>query len=109
MLRAAGGAVVEVKLDLALASELGEVALGGGAADSDLFGDVRGRHVVRRGLEQLPDAGHGRSGLALGQRRGPAEESVERVDVVLLGLVDALDPAAQVAVGGQPLLELGEA
>ena len=109
MLGATGSAVVEVKLDLALASELGEVALGGGAADSDLFGDVRGRQVVRRGVEQLPDAGHGRSGLALGQRRRPAEESVQRVDVVLLGLVDALDPPAQVTVGSQPLFELGEA
>ena len=37
MLGATGSAVVEVKLDLALASELGEVPLGGGAADSGLW------------------------------------------------------------------------
>src|SRR5437588_6378136 len=101
MLRTTGRAIVEVKLDLALASELGEVALGGGAADADLFGDVRGRQVVRRGVEQLPDARHGRSGLALGQRRRAAEESVQRVDVVLLGLIDALDPPAQITIGSQ--------
>jgi hypothetical protein len=46
VLGAAGGAVVQAEFDLALSSQLGEVALGGGAADSDLFGDVRGRDVV---------------------------------------------------------------
>jgi hypothetical protein len=51
MLGTAGGAVVQVKLDLALASELGEVALGGRAADSDLFGDVRRRLKPTPGLE----------------------------------------------------------
>ena len=74
VLGATGGAVVEVELDLAVTGELGEVALCGGAADSDLVGDLGGGHVMRRGLEQLSDPGHGRSGLALGQRRGAAQE-----------------------------------
>ena len=42
VLGAAGGAVVKAEFDLALSSQLGEVALGGGAADSDLFGDLGG-------------------------------------------------------------------
>src|SRR5947209_7296305 len=86
---AAGGAVVEVELDLAVTGELGEVALCGGAADANLLGDLGGGHVAGRGLEQLSDPGHCRPGLALGQRGGAAQEAKERVDVVLLGLVDA--------------------
>src|SRR5205085_5494968 len=97
MLRATGRAIVKVKLDLALTRELGEVALCGRAADPDLFGDLGSRQVIGRGVEHLPDAGHCRSGLALGKRRRPAEESVQGVDVVLLGLVDALEPANGVA------------
>jgi len=47
--------------DLALAGQLSEVALGGGAADADLFRDLGGRNVIVCGFEQLADVGHGRT------------------------------------------------
>ena len=44
----------------------------------------------------------------LGGCRGPAEQAVQGVDLVLLGLGGPCELAAQISVGDQALLDLGE-
>src|SRR3982074_174272 len=103
-----GVAVVQAQIDEAAPDQIGKVALRCSPANTELLGYLDGRDI-HCGLPYLyQHLRQGGRGAPRPPRRRPAQEAVQRVDGLLVGYRDFVEPLAEPLVRGELLAQLDE-